>query len=151
MAGRLGSGDFTSSLVEMLFPAILAFHLLLACVATDSTFPFFQDNLNLLLTEEEMYSLTETFQRCKVIPGTLAGTAQLARHIPFDPSWGGCWDLGSKGEHVLAPELWAGRGTHTHHSAPPPRAPLAVGGITGQELGLLGFRGCLGGSEGVQG
>ncbi|XP_058528568.1 PHD finger protein 24 [Ochotona princeps] len=26
------------------------------------------DNLNLLLTEEEMYSLTETFQRCKVIP-----------------------------------------------------------------------------------
>uniref|UniRef100_G1QXV0 PHD finger protein 24 n=2 Tax=Nomascus leucogenys TaxID=61853 RepID=G1QXV0_NOMLE len=26
------------------------------------------DNINLLLTEEEMYSLTETFQRCKVIP-----------------------------------------------------------------------------------
>ncbi|XP_036117044.1 PHD finger protein 24 isoform X2 [Molossus molossus] len=26
------------------------------------------DNLNLLLTEEEMYSLTETFQQCKVIP-----------------------------------------------------------------------------------
>ncbi|XP_017907594.1 PREDICTED: PHD finger protein 24 isoform X2 [Capra hircus] len=27
-----------------------------------------EDNLNLLLTEEEMYSLTETFQQCKVIP-----------------------------------------------------------------------------------
>ncbi|XP_003470893.1 PHD finger protein 24 isoform X2 [Cavia porcellus] len=26
------------------------------------------DNLNLLLTEEEMYSLSETFQQCKVIP-----------------------------------------------------------------------------------
>uniref|UniRef100_A0A9L0IWE9 PHD finger protein 24 n=1 Tax=Equus asinus TaxID=9793 RepID=A0A9L0IWE9_EQUAS len=26
------------------------------------------DNLNLLLTDEEMYSLTETFQQCKVIP-----------------------------------------------------------------------------------
>lgn len=71
MAGRLGSRDFTSSLVEMLFPCILVFHLLLACVATNSTFTFFQDNLNLLLTEEEMYSLTETFQRCKVIPGKL--------------------------------------------------------------------------------
>ncbi|XP_028634972.1 PHD finger protein 24 [Grammomys surdaster] len=29
---------------------------------------YYCDNLNLLLTEEEMYSLTETFQRCKVIP-----------------------------------------------------------------------------------
>ncbi|XP_036744193.2 PHD finger protein 24 isoform X2 [Manis pentadactyla] len=27
-----------------------------------------EDNLNLLLTEEEMYSLTETFQQCKIIP-----------------------------------------------------------------------------------
>ncbi|XP_018430802.1 PREDICTED: PHD finger protein 24, partial [Nanorana parkeri] len=27
-----------------------------------------QDNLNLLLTEEEMYSLNETFSQCKVIP-----------------------------------------------------------------------------------
>ncbi|MBV94917.1 PHD finger protein 24, partial [Eschrichtius robustus] len=27
-----------------------------------------ENNLNLLLTEEEMYSLTETFQQCKVIP-----------------------------------------------------------------------------------
>lgn len=38
-------------------------------MATDSALPYFQDNINLLLTEEEMYSLTETFQRCKVIPG----------------------------------------------------------------------------------
>ncbi|XP_074850544.1 PHD finger protein 24 [Carettochelys insculpta] len=28
------------------------------------------DNLNLLLTEEEMYSLMETFQQCKIIPET---------------------------------------------------------------------------------
>lgn len=28
-----------------------------------------QDNLNLLLTEEEMYSLMETLQHCKIIPG----------------------------------------------------------------------------------
>lgn len=28
-----------------------------------------QDNLNLLLTEEEMYSLMETFKQCKIIPG----------------------------------------------------------------------------------
>lgn len=30
-----------------------------------------QDNLNLLLTEEEMYSLMETFKQCKIIPGLL--------------------------------------------------------------------------------
>lgn len=30
---------------------------------------FLQDNLNLLLTEEEMYSLMETFKQCKIIPG----------------------------------------------------------------------------------
>uniref|UniRef100_A0A8C4WFU8 PHD finger protein 24 n=1 Tax=Gopherus evgoodei TaxID=1825980 RepID=A0A8C4WFU8_9SAUR len=29
-----------------------------------------QDNLNLLLTEEEMYSLMDTFQQCKIIPET---------------------------------------------------------------------------------
>ncbi|XP_012882080.1 PREDICTED: protein KIAA1045 homolog [Dipodomys ordii] len=29
---------------------------------------YYCDNLNLLLTEEEMYSLTETFHQCKVIP-----------------------------------------------------------------------------------
>lgn len=28
-----------------------------------------QDNVNLLLTEEEMYSLMETFKQCKIIPG----------------------------------------------------------------------------------
>lgn len=33
-----------------------------------STF-LLQDNLNLLLTEEEMYSLMETFKQCKIIPG----------------------------------------------------------------------------------
>lgn len=147
VAGRLGSGDFTSSLVEMLFPHILVFHLSLACVATNSTSTFFQDNLNLLLTEEEMYSLTETFQRCKVIPGKPAGAAETAGHIPFDPSWGGRWDLGSKGEQVLVPELWAVRDTHSQNSAP--RAPLAIGGIARQALGLRGPEGArLAGSEG---
>lgn len=33
--------------------------------------PSLQDNLNLLLTEEEMYSLMETFKQCKIIPGEL--------------------------------------------------------------------------------
>lgn len=59
---------------------IIAFHLkycftlldpwpfFLAYMAIDLAL-LFQDNLNLLLTEEEMYSLTETFQQCKVIPG----------------------------------------------------------------------------------
>lgn len=32
-----------------------------------------QDNLNLLLTEEEMYSLMETFKQCKIIPGQFQG------------------------------------------------------------------------------
>lgn len=41
-------------------------------MATDLVLPLFQNNLNLLLTEEEMYSLTETFQQCKVIPGKAA-------------------------------------------------------------------------------
>lgn len=45
-------------------------------MATDFAFVFPQDNLNLLLTEEEMYSLTETFQRCKVIPGKAASAAK---------------------------------------------------------------------------
>ncbi|NXG56496.1 PHF24 protein, partial [Hemiprocne comata] len=31
---------------------------------------YYCDNLNLLLTEEEMYSLMETLQHCKIIPGT---------------------------------------------------------------------------------
>ncbi|XP_043393621.1 PHD finger protein 24-like isoform X2 [Chelonia mydas] len=31
---------------------------------------YYCDNLNLLLTEEEMYSLMETFQQCKIIPET---------------------------------------------------------------------------------
>lgn len=58
-------------------------------MATDFAFTFPQDNLNLLLTEEEMYSLTETFQRCKVIPGKASrcrregGTSR----IPFLPFW----------------------------------------------------------------
>ncbi|KAM7241086.1 hypothetical protein CapIbe_007658 [Capra ibex] len=58
---------------------IIAFHLKY-CFTLLDPWPFFQaymaidlallfqDNLNLLLTEEEMYSLTETFQQCKVIP-----------------------------------------------------------------------------------
>lgn len=48
-------------------------------MATDSYFSFFQDNLNLLLTEEEMYSLTETFQQCKVIPGKAGQCCQMER------------------------------------------------------------------------
>ncbi|NXK47406.1 PHF24 protein, partial [Chauna torquata] len=31
---------------------------------------YYCDNLNLLLTEEEMYSLMETLRQCKIIPGT---------------------------------------------------------------------------------
>lgn len=33
-----------------------------------------QDNVNLLLTEEEMYSLIELFKQCKIIPGELLRT-----------------------------------------------------------------------------
>lgn len=36
-----------------------------------------QDNLNLLLTEEEMYSLMETFQQCKIIPGECCPSPRL--------------------------------------------------------------------------
>lgn len=41
-----------------------------------------QDNVNLLLTEEEMYSLMETFKQCKIIPGvflSLILTASLLK------------------------------------------------------------------------
>lgn len=94
-------------------------------MAANSTFTFFQDNLNLLLTEEEMYSLTETFQRCKVIPGKLA-LLRRGRHIPFHPSWdGGVW-----GGRVNE-SLFLSRGlSEAPASTTAPRAPLAVGGIT---------------------
>ncbi|CAK6433861.1 unnamed protein product [Pipistrellus nathusii] len=38
------------------------------------------NNLNLLLTEEEMYSLTETFQQCKVIPDCSLTRADFLRY-----------------------------------------------------------------------
>lgn len=46
-----------------------------------------QDNLNLLLTEEEMYSLMETLRNCKIIPGMYppCGRSQMAA----GSSWGG--------------------------------------------------------------
>lgn len=46
-----------------------------------------QDNLNLLLTEEEMYSLMETLKNCKIIPGVYppCGGSQMAA----GSSWGG--------------------------------------------------------------
>ncbi len=40
------------------------------CSRTERLFLFLpQVNVNLLLTEEEMYSLMETFKQCKIIPG----------------------------------------------------------------------------------
>ena len=80
MNGRLGLDD-----------PIIAFHLkycftlldpwpfFLAYMAIDLALLLFQDNLNLLLTEEEMYSLTETFQQCKVIPGKAGWYCQWRR------------------------------------------------------------------------
>lgn len=47
----------------------------------------FQDNLNLLLTEEEMYSLTETFQQCKVIPGQAGVVLPVERARQVSPSY----------------------------------------------------------------
>ncbi|KFP84555.1 Protein KIAA1045, partial [Acanthisitta chloris] len=38
-------------------------------LAHDASLPPLQDNLNLLLTEEEMYSLMESLRNCKIIPG----------------------------------------------------------------------------------
>lgn len=50
-----------------------------------------QDNLNLLLTEEEMYSLMETLKNCKIIPGAYppCGRSQMA----VGSSWGGGFPL----------------------------------------------------------
>lgn len=46
-----------------------------------------QDNLNLLLTEEEMYSLMETLQHCKIIPG--ADTPRGGSQMVEGGGWGG--------------------------------------------------------------
>lgn len=87
-----------------------------------------------------MYSLTETFQRCKVIPGKPASAAEKGPDTssPFILPGvnGGVW--GSKDErHPLPPQL--------------PRAPLATGGMMRQELGPWGPEGALEDSEGAQG
>lgn len=78
----------------------------------NSTSTFFQDNLNLLLTEEEMYSLTETFQRCKVIPGKPAGAGEKGPDTssPFilpGVNRGGVWGVRVNGTHFRhsSPEL----------------------------------------------
>lgn len=61
-----------------------------------------QNNLNLLLTEEEMYSLTETFQQCKVIPGKAGWCCWMERgwadfSIILFRMKGMSWNLGVKG------------------------------------------------------
>nr|XP_057920583.1 PHD finger protein 24 isoform X2 [Doryrhamphus excisus] len=42
-----------------------------------------QDNLNLLLTEEEMYSLMETFKQCKIIPESCLVSDELLQYHHF--------------------------------------------------------------------
>lgn len=45
-----------------------------------------QDNLNLLLTEEEMYSLMETLRSCKIIPGAYPPGAPGSQMAAGPPS-----------------------------------------------------------------
>lgn len=80
-----------------------------------------------------MYSLTETFQRCKVIPGKLAGAAGEGPDTPLYPSWDGRW-------------VWGVRvnSTHFHHSYP-------SSSDCGRSWGWWGPGGALEASEGVQG
>lgn len=44
---------------------------------------YYCDNLNLLLTEEEMYSLTETFKQCKIIPESCLVSDELLQYRHF--------------------------------------------------------------------
>lgn len=78
---------------------------------TQLFFLFFssQNNLNLLLTEEEMYSLTETFQQCKVIPGKAGGCCWAERgwflHHPFQEERNAVAFGGSRVNKSLFPHL----------------------------------------------
>ncbi|XP_070706729.1 PHD finger protein 24 isoform X1 [Pempheris klunzingeri] len=44
---------------------------------------YYCDNLNLLLTEEEMYSLLETFKQCKIIPESCLVSDELLQYRHF--------------------------------------------------------------------
>ncbi|XP_035391154.1 PHD finger protein 24 isoform X2 [Electrophorus electricus] len=44
---------------------------------------YYCDNVNLLLTEEEMYSLMETFKQCKIIPESCLVSDQLLQYRHF--------------------------------------------------------------------
>lgn len=44
---------------------------------------YYCDNLNLLLTEEEMYSLVETFKQCKIIPESCLVSDELLQYRHF--------------------------------------------------------------------
>ncbi|KAI1900450.1 hypothetical protein AGOR_G00050060 [Albula goreensis] len=44
---------------------------------------YYCDNLNLLLTEEEMYSLMETFKQCKIIPESCLVSDELLQYKHF--------------------------------------------------------------------
>ncbi|XP_061603383.1 PHD finger protein 24 isoform X2 [Phyllopteryx taeniolatus] len=44
---------------------------------------YYCDNLNLLLTEEEMYSLLETFKQCKIIPESCLVSDELLQYHHF--------------------------------------------------------------------
>ncbi|XP_048857445.1 PHD finger protein 24-like isoform X1 [Brienomyrus brachyistius] len=44
---------------------------------------YYCDNVNLLLTEEEMYSLTETFKQCKIIPESCLGSEEFLQYKHF--------------------------------------------------------------------
>ncbi|XP_030625999.1 PHD finger protein 24 [Chanos chanos] len=44
---------------------------------------YYCDNVNLLLTEEEMYSLMETFKQCKIIPETCLVSDELLQYRHF--------------------------------------------------------------------
>ncbi|XP_053741357.1 PHD finger protein 24 isoform X1 [Synchiropus splendidus] len=44
---------------------------------------YYCDNLNLLLTEEEMYSLMETFKQCKIIPESCLVSDELLQYHHF--------------------------------------------------------------------
>lgn len=64
-----------------------------------------QDNLNLLLTEEEMYSLMETFRQCHIIPGECrprdpVPLSSKAGHLPALPGMAlvGAWSCNPRSD-----------------------------------------------------